>query len=74
MSKELDNWMGWIQKRIPEAKEKANEFWISQALEGYAQEQIKLLNLTSESGCSCMYCEKKMKSSEAIVLCRECIK
>jgi hypothetical protein len=47
MNKELDNWMSWIQKRIPEAKNKANEFWIRQALDGYAQEQIKLLNLDS---------------------------
>ena len=38
---ELDNWVGWLQARIPELKSGANEFWIRQALEGYKETKPK---------------------------------
>ncbi len=34
----LENWLGWIQARIPEAKKGANAFWLRQALNGWAQQ------------------------------------
>jgi len=33
-----DNWIKWLQARIPELKESHNEFWISQAIDGYLQD------------------------------------
>ena len=35
---QLENWLGWIQARIPEAKKGANPFWLRQALHGWAQQ------------------------------------
>jgi len=32
----------------------------------------KLLNLRKNNEVSCMYCEKKIKRHEAIILCKEC--
>ena len=41
---ELENWIGWLQVRIPELKKQHNAFWLKQALQGYADE-FKNLNL-----------------------------
>lgn len=32
---EKENWIKWLQARIPALKDSANEFWLNQALEGY---------------------------------------
>lgn len=31
----LDNWIGWLQARIPVLKESHNVYWLKQALEGF---------------------------------------
>jgi chromosome segregation ATPase len=47
MSKEAkeieNNWIGWLQARIPATKKGANEFWLRQALNGYSNEQTQSL-------------------------------
>ena len=43
MKQELDNWIKWLQVRIPELNNQTNEFWIRQAIEGYSKE-IKSLS------------------------------
>jgi hypothetical protein len=35
------NWIKWLQVRIPILKEKHNEFWLSQALDGYKGDMDK---------------------------------
>lgn len=34
---EKENWIKWLQERIPELKKSHNEFWIGLALDGYLQ-------------------------------------
>ena len=36
---EKNNWIKWLQARIPALKESQNEFWISQALDGYLMDK-----------------------------------
>ena len=63
--KDIDRWIGWLQARIPEAKNSANIFWLKVALQGYADAII-------EKGVSvCPDCRKsltlKIKEGECIV-------
>tara|TARA_R110000744_G_C18959383_1_gene516673 strand:+ start:52 stop:318 length:267 start_codon:yes stop_codon:yes gene_type:complete len=37
----LTNWIGWIQKRMPEAKKGHNEKWLRVALTGYHKQRVK---------------------------------
>jgi hypothetical protein len=34
---EKENWIKWLQARIPELKKSHNEFWIALALDGYLE-------------------------------------
>lgn len=34
-----ENWIKWLQVRIPILMEKHNEFWLSQALDGYKDDE-----------------------------------
>ena len=34
----LDNWIGWLQARIPALKESNNVYWLKQAMGGYKSE------------------------------------
>lgn len=34
---ELNNWIGWLQAKIPVLKKSENVFWLKQALIGYAK-------------------------------------
>ena len=36
----LDNWILWIQARIPEAKNRAYEWWLRIAMEGYKDDSL----------------------------------
>tara|TARA_R110000772_G_scaffold250065_2_gene364665 strand:- start:833 stop:1123 length:291 start_codon:yes stop_codon:yes gene_type:complete len=47
---EIENWIGWLQARIPELKKSHNAFWVKQALEGYSLEaEKKALNTSNVS-------------------------
>lgn len=37
-----ENWIKWLQQRIPELKKSHNEFWLSQALDGYLEDTLKI--------------------------------
>lgn len=42
MENNLENWVGWLRRRITEIDEKgAARFWVRQALTGYAEDQVK---------------------------------
>ena len=45
---------------------------ILKACVGESSHESSGLHLQNVSGCYCMYCEKKLKPSEAIVLCKKC--
>lgn len=34
-----ENWIKWLQVRIPILKDKANEFWLAQALDGFHKDE-----------------------------------
>jgi len=34
----LNNWIGWLQARIPALKESHNVYWLKQAMEGYKKD------------------------------------
>ena len=36
-----ENWIKWLQARIPELKKSHNEYWLSIALEGYKDDCLK---------------------------------
>jgi len=38
----LDNWIGWLQARIPILKESHNVFWLKQAMGGYKSDSSKM--------------------------------
>jgi hypothetical protein len=41
---EKENWIKWLQSRIPELKKSHNEYWLSLALDGYFEsKQIQAL-------------------------------
>ena len=37
---EKENWIKWLQARIPTLKESHNEFWIALALDGYLEGRL----------------------------------
>jgi hypothetical protein len=37
MEKERENWVKWLQARIPELKKPHNEYWLRLALDGYLE-------------------------------------
>jgi len=45
VKKSLNEWVKWLQVRIPELKKGANEYWVKQALEGYHKEVEKEKNI-----------------------------
>jgi methionyl-tRNA synthetase len=61
------------QETIAEVS-KANAIEIANKLLAWAKttDENSGLHLQNVSGCYCMYCEKKLKSSEVITLCKKC--
>ena len=47
MDIEKENWIKWLQARIPELKKSHNEYWLSLALDGYLESK------GGDSNCSC---------------------
>jgi protein-arginine kinase activator protein McsA len=60
---EKENWIKWLQARIPELKKSHNEFWISQALDGYLKDQQKkdLDNSTTSRLTACSNCNEMVE-------------
>ena len=44
----LDNWIGWLQARIPALKESHNVYWLKQAMGGYKSENEQYFPKDSE--------------------------
>jgi len=38
----LNNWIGWLQARIPALKESHNVYWLKQAMEGYKKDSKQI--------------------------------
>jgi hypothetical protein len=41
MTNYKQNWIKWLQARIPDLKQSHNEFWLGQALDGYLSDELE---------------------------------
>jgi hypothetical protein len=71
---ENKNWIAWLQARIPHLKESHNEFWISQALDGYLLDaQKKALNMSGVVVSPCTHPYSKV-INQKYSFCHNCEK
>lgn len=68
---EKENWIKWLQARIPALKESHNEFWVSQALDGYMEsKQNQALSMSGVIGSSSCKMNPKSKNHKYCIECR----
>lgn len=69
---EKENWIKWLQARIPELKESHNEFWVSQALDGYLEsKQNQALSMSGVVVSPCDHSDT-YPLNQKYSMCRKC--
>jgi hypothetical protein len=65
----IENWVEWLQARIPELKASHNAFWVTQALSGCASEAEKTaLKAVKPSKMPCGNCDVE----QSVMYCEKC--
>jgi hypothetical protein len=76
---EKENWIKWLQARIPTLKESHNEIWLGIALDGYLEsKQNQALSMSGVSNCisdnmvDCGNCGEKVEMISTGEICPKC--